>query len=91
MRILACLILAALSATALASAPARAQTYDPKYPVCIQVAEWGGLHIDCSFTSIAQCAATGAGRGATCFANPYSANASDEPQSRGYRRHRRAY
>src|SRR2546430_3477917 len=39
------------SGTILAIAPSHAQTYDPNYPVCIQVVEWGGTRIDCSFTS----------------------------------------
>ena len=37
MRIVALAMLAA--ATLLAAGPARAQTYDPSYPVCLQV--WG--------------------------------------------------
>ena len=52
------------------TSPAMAQTYDPKYPVCLQVYAHDG-YIDCSFTSIAQCNATASGRGAQCFANPY--------------------
>ena len=51
---------------------AMAQTYDPNYPVCLQVYAHDG-YIDCSFTSIAQCNATASGRGATCYANPYFA------------------
>jgi len=53
-----------------AMTPAMAQTYDPNYPVCLQVYAHDG-YIDCSFASIAQCNATGSGRGAQCFANPY--------------------
>jgi hypothetical protein len=52
--------------------PAVAQTYDPNYPVCLHVYAENG-YIDRSFTSIAQCNATGSGRGAQCFANPYFA------------------
>src|SRR5438477_9427788 len=51
------------SGTILAIAPSHAQTYDPNYPVCIQVTEWGGTHIDCSFISIAQCQAAASGFG----------------------------
>jgi hypothetical protein len=52
--------------------PAAAQTYNPRYPVCISVAEtFGGVRIDCRFTSMAQCAATASGLGGTCYANPY--------------------
>ena len=48
---------------------ARAQTYDPNYPVCLR-----GGYIDCSYTSLAQCNATASGRGAECLINPYFAN-----------------
>ena len=53
------------------AAPAGAQAYDPNYPVCMQIGEWGGWRIECSFTSMAQCQASGSGRGATCVANPF--------------------
>jgi hypothetical protein len=33
--------------------------------------EWGGPHIDCSFTSIPQCKETATGRAAACNVNPY--------------------
>jgi hypothetical protein len=51
--------------------PAMAQTYDPNYPVCIKLFSGQGGYIDCSYTSMPQCYATGSGRGAQCFANPY--------------------
>ena len=54
MRVLACTILTI--ATVLVAAPARAQTYDPSYPVCLQTYGIDGSYIDCSFTSLAQCA-----------------------------------
>ena len=54
------------------AAPAMAQTYDPNYPVCIKV-YWPDNHIDCSFTSMAQCNATASGRSAECYINPYFA------------------
>ncbi|WP_367116432.1 DUF3551 domain-containing protein [Bradyrhizobium sp.] len=58
--------------TILAAVPAAAQTYDPRYPVCLQA--YGGLpggYIECGYTSMAQCAASASGRGATCLINPY--------------------
>ena len=57
------------------SAPAHAQTYDPRYPVCIEVfgGRFGGNYIDCSYTSLAQCRATASGRAAMCSINPYYA------------------
>jgi hypothetical protein len=53
-------------------APAAAQTYDPRYPVCIEVSTIDGSSISCAFTSMAQCAATASGLPAQCFANPYA-------------------
>lgn len=53
------------------SAPTQAQTYDPNYPVCMQVSEWGGSRVDCSYASMAQCAASASGRAGTCMPNPY--------------------
>jgi uncharacterized protein DUF3551 len=55
----------------LAATSASAQNYDPKYPVCMTLTEWGGSHIVCSFTSIAQCKETASGRAAQCDANPF--------------------
>ena len=66
--------------TLLALAPASAQTYDPRYPVCMHV--YGvleGDRIDCDFTSLAQCAASASGRPATCLINPYYAYARRTP------------
>jgi len=57
-------------ATLFVAADASAQTYDPRYPVCIEVYTIDGSTIDCSFTSIAQCAATASGQAAQCYANP---------------------
>ena len=62
---------AILGSAVLATAPASAQTYDPRYPVCMTLTEWGGSHIVCSFTSIAQCKETASGRAAQCDANPF--------------------
>ena len=69
MRIAALTVLTA--AIAFTAAPARAQTYDPGYPVCIRTSGFGGSSIDCSFTSLPQCNATASGRAAQCFDNPY--------------------
>lgn len=62
-------------AAILAAAPSHAQTYDPNFPVCLQVYVPRGGYIDCSFTSLPQCQATASGRGAQCYANPYFAYA----------------
>ena len=58
-----------------AAVPARAQTYDPNYPVCMQVYQRGGGFITCGFTSMAQCQASASGRAAQCLVNPYYAGA----------------
>jgi len=75
----------------LAAVPAGAQTFDPRYPVCMRVysgsAGGGGDWYECSFTSLPQCAASTSGRSASCVANPYYAY--DAPPARG--RHKRVY
>src|SRR5665811_1073559 len=54
MRILALAILTMAMASAAPSA--RAQTYDPKYPVCLQVYQgWNDYYFECGYTSLAQC------------------------------------
>ena len=69
----AILLVAGLLGTVLADAPAGAQTYDPRYPVCIEIYTLDGSNIDCSFMTIAQCMATASGQSAQCYANPYAA------------------
>ena len=70
MRVLGWMMVA--GAAILAVAPAAAQRYDPNYPFCLQVWEWGGSSpIYCSYTSLEQCQATASGLSATCYANPY--------------------
>jgi Protein of unknown function (DUF3551) len=79
----------------LSAAPARAQTYDPSYPVCLKVysgsSGGGGEYNDCTYTSLAQCAASASGRAATCMVNPLYAPAYRTPPEGFYRRHRHAY
>jgi uncharacterized protein DUF3551 len=84
MRVLACTILTI--GMTLAAAPARAQTYDPNYPVCLQAYALGGGHIDCSFTSLAQCAASASGRAAQCLTNPYFVPSRKTPPGRNWPR-----
>jgi hypothetical protein len=80
MRVSACTILTIV--TVLVAAPARAQTYDPNYPVCLQTYGIDGSYIDCSFTSPAQCAASASGRAAQCLNNPYFAQSRKTPPGR---------
>ena len=69
------------------AAPARAQTYNPAYPVCL---EKYGSYIECAYTSLAQCAQSASGRAAQCVINPNFASA-QAPAARHYRGHRRVY
>lgn len=68
-------ILAIIALGMVAAAPsARAQTYDPNYPVCLHV--YGPVnYYECSYTSLPQCAMSASGRAAQCIVNPYAANA----------------
>ena len=86
MRILALAVLtmAAVSATS----PAQAQTYNPRYPVCLKVIEnFGSERIECAYTSLEQCNQTALGRPAQCLENPYYAG---RPEGSG-RRYRQGY
>src|SRR5450432_3550175 len=57
MRIPALAIL--MMATVLTAAPARAQTYDPAYPVCLQIYQgWNDYYFECAYTSLPQCNAS---------------------------------
>lgn len=74
MRISALVILALLVVGK--TAPAEAQTYDPNYPVCLQV--YQGMvdyYFECRYTSMPQCQASASGRAAQCVVNPYYAPA----------------
>jgi hypothetical protein len=86
MRILALAILAL--AAVLKTAPAQAQTYDPAYPVCLQV--YQGMvdyYFECRYTSMPQCQASASGRAAQCVVNPYYA----KPVPRKKRRPSKSY
>lgn len=75
----------------LATASARAQTYDPRYPVCLQVYQgFTDYYFECAYTSLAQCNMSASGRAASCVINPYYAGAKARPGKRD-RRHRRVY
>jgi hypothetical protein len=75
-----------------AGSPARAQTYDPHYPVCMHVVGDGAAYYDCRFTTLAQCAASASGRSAECDANPFYAGAGGRNAfARSDRRYRPAY
>jgi hypothetical protein len=75
--------------TILASSPALAQMYDPRYPVCMQVYTIDGSSIGCGATTMAECRATASGRAAQCFANPYFAGAPNKTRGSPQRRPQR--
>jgi hypothetical protein len=86
MRVLACLAIAVIAV------PARAQTYDPSYPVCLQVYTIDGDHFECRYSTLAQCQASASGRGGTqCLTNPYFARAGSKPPGQVDRRPQRVY
>lgn len=59
-------------ATAAVTSPARAQTYDPRYPVCLKVIQnFGGERYDCRYYSIEQCQESQGGLPASCVVNPF--------------------
>jgi len=68
---------------AILASPAQAQTYDPRYPVCLQVYDdMVHFYFECGYTSIAQCAASASGRSAQCVVNPYFAGPKAQRGSR---------
>lgn len=72
-----------IAAAALAATPAAAQTYDPRYPVCLQVYQgFVDYYFECGFTSMAQCQMSASGRAASCVVNPYYAGGKAGPGRR---------
>lgn len=71
---------------ALTAGQARAQTYDPAFPVCMYVVPWGGgAYFDCTFYTMAQCQASASGRAAQCDPNPYYGRPLPKRSGRSYR------
>jgi hypothetical protein len=63
---------AILAATLALAAPARAQTYDPAYPVCLQIYQgFVDYYFECAYMNMAQCQMSASGRSASCVVNPY--------------------
>ena len=73
-----------VTGTLLASGHAGAQTYDPSYPVCMQI--YGPVgYFDCRYTSLAQCRYLAVGRSASCVVNPYFAQSKPKAPRRSKR------
>jgi hypothetical protein len=77
------LSIAVLSIGAL-GVPARAQTYDPHYPFCLQTYGISGTAISCRYPSMEACRASASGRAAQCISNPYYAAAPSRQKLRRY-------
>ena len=79
------------TAAILTATPAPAQTYDPKYPVCLQIYQGiADFYFECAYTSLAQCNMSASGRAAQGIINPYYAGAKAKPGRRD-RKPRRVY
>ena len=77
----------AMTAMVVLAPPAAAQTYDPSYPVCLQIyRSMVDFHFECGYTTLAQCAASASGRAAQCVVNPYYAG----PPTRRSKRQKRS-
>ena len=51
--------------------PAQAQTYDPKYPVCLQIYQgFVDYYFECAYTSMPQCQMSASGRAASWLNSP---------------------
>jgi hypothetical protein len=66
------------------STSARAQTYDPHYPVCLQTYGISGQSIQCRYPSMGSCQVSASGRAAQCIANPYFGQAGSRRRYRAY-------
>jgi len=63
---------AAFAAMLSLTTPVQAQTYDPSYPVCLQIYQgMTDYYFECAYTSIPQCQMSASGRNASCVVNPY--------------------
>ena len=72
-----------LAASLAAAVPARAQTYDPDYPVCLQIYQgYVDFYFECRYQTMAQCQASASGRSASCVVNPYYGYGKTKPAAR---------
>jgi hypothetical protein len=63
-------------ATIAMMSPTRAQTYNPRYPICAKIIQnFGGERYECAYDSMEQCQARVSGLGGQCVVNPYYAGA----------------
>ena len=79
-------LVAASAMSAAVAMPAAAR----EFPYCIKGCDFNQGTGDCSFSSLGQCQASAAGRGASCAANPYF-NAKADMQADRSRQHGRRF
>jgi hypothetical protein len=79
--------LTAVTAVTMTVGPARAQTYDPAYPVCLQIYQGGmaNFYFECRYRTMGQCQASASGRAAQCVVNPYYGGDSKSKRQRQQR------
>ncbi|MGE5157396.1 MAG: DUF3551 domain-containing protein [Gemmatimonas sp.] len=83
------LLFLAAAGTLAVTAPSQAQTYDPNYPICLQIYDdMVHYYFECAYTSMAQCQASASGRAAQCIVNPYFAKPIVKRAPRHKRSHR---
>jgi len=74
---------AAFAAMLSLTTPVQAQTYDPSYPVCLQIYQgMTDYYFECAYTSIPQCQMSASGRAASCVVNPYYGGRGGKPAVR---------
>ena len=78
------LAIVALGAAYAATPPVQAQTYDPAYPVCLQVYQGSMVdyYFECAYRTMAQCQMSASGRAASCVVNPYYGGRGGKPAVR---------
>jgi len=78
---------AAFAAMLSLTTPVQAQTYDPSYPVCLQIYQGGiaDYYFECHYRTMAQCQMSASGRAAQCVVNPYYAQAQGPSARKRYR------
>ena len=87
------LVLAVLAMAAVSAAPtAQAQTYDPKYPVCLQIfVRYNDSYFECGYTTMDQCRMSASGRSAMCVENPYYVGRKTSPRRDRREQRQRVY
>ncbi len=77
------------TAAVLTATPTLAQTYDPRYPVCLQIYQgFTDYYFECAYTSLPQCQMSASGRAAQCVMNPYYMGKRAKPGRRDQRQRR---